>query len=133
MGTILVVDDAPEIRDLLTAFLSDEGFDVLAYDAAEGALTQIDLAVPDLLVLDGRMARMSGWQCLQCLRASARTLTLPVLMLTAAPDDLKQADRPADNFTTYLAKPFDLDELLAAIFGVMATCDETPTGAMASG
>ena len=54
-------------------------------------------------------------------------------VLPAAPDDLKQADRPDDNFTIYLTKPFDLDERLAAIFGAMATCDETPTGSMASG
>jgi len=126
-GTVLLVDDAPEIREVLTACLTDEGFAVTAYEAAEPALAQTDRAVPDLVVLDGRLARMSGWQCLEHLHASEQALRLPVLLLTAAIDDLDRAKQAADDCTRYLAKPFDIDELLATIYAVLAACDEPRT------
>jgi DNA-binding response OmpR family regulator len=123
MSTVLLVDDAPEIRDFVTMFLKDEGFDVAACGAAEDALTQIDRAVPDLLILDGRLPRMSGWECLELLRASAQTVTLPVLLLTAAVDELERGQQqPPDACTAFLAKPFDLDDLLATIQEVIESC-----------
>jgi two-component system OmpR family response regulator len=130
MTTILLVDDAPEIRDLVTTFLIDEGFDAIACDRAEEALTRLVLSLPDLLILDGRLPRMSGWQCLELLRASGRTTRLPVLMLTAAADDQARAKQaPPDDCTSYLAKPFDLDALLAAIHEVIQTCTQDPVAA----
>lgn len=127
MTTILLVEDAPDIRDVLTTFLIDEGFEVTACDRAEQAVALLALTLPDLVILDGRLPGMSGWQCLDQLRSSARTVPLPVLMLTAALDDLERRRRePHDECTTYLAKPFDLDDLLAAIHGVIETCDQGP-------
>jgi|SRR4051794_36252659 len=127
MTTILLVDDSPDIRDLVGSFLTDEGFDVIAYDRAEGMLIRLAVSLPDLLILDGRLPVMSGWQCLELLRASERTNRLPVLMLTAAVDDLGRArQEPPDDCTSYLAKPFDIDALLAAIHGVIETCNQLP-------
>jgi CheY-like chemotaxis protein len=122
MTTILLVDDAPEVRDVVAAFLADEGFDVGACGRAEEALARLELSLPDLLILDGRLPMTSGWECLDRLRASDRTAVLPVLMLTAALDDLERNERPPDECTTYLAKPFDIDELLEAIREVIETC-----------
>jgi DNA-binding response OmpR family regulator len=125
--TILLVDDAPEIRDVVTTFLTDEGFAVTACDRADVALARLVLSLPDLLILDGRLPGMSGWQCLDRLRAWERTARLPVLMLTAAADDLERARLlPPDDCTTYLGKPFDIDDLLATIRGVIETCNEQP-------
>lgn len=126
MTTILLVDDAPDLRELMTTFLSDEGYDVTACATAEEALARLARSLPDLLILDGRLPGMSGWQCLDRLRAEDRTVRLPVLMLTAAVDDLQRATRPPDECTRYLAKPFELDALLAAIEDVIATCTEEP-------
>jgi DNA-binding response OmpR family regulator len=124
MTTVLLVDDAPEIRDVVTTFLNEEGMDVTACARAEDALSQLALALPDLVILDGRLPGMSGWQCLDVLRASDRTVRLPVLMLTAAVDELEKHTDDTDDCTTYLAKPFVLDDLLAAISRVFETCDE---------
>jgi DNA-binding response OmpR family regulator len=124
MTTILLVDDAPEIRDVVTTFLIDEGYDVTACGRAEEALTCLVLGLPDLLILDGRLPNMSGWQCLDLLRASEHTARLPVLMLTAALDDLEQAGQPPDACTSYLAKPFDIDALLATLRQVVETCNQ---------
>ncbi len=129
MTTILLVDDAPEVRDVVAAFLADEGYDVEACGRAEEALARIERSVPDLLILDGRLPTMSGWECLDRLRASDRTARLPVLMLTAALDDLERNGRAPDACTTYLAKPFDIDDLLAAIRGVIETCRRQPVAA----
>ena len=123
MTTILLVDDAPAVRDMATLFLTDEGFEVETCGRAEDCLARLDATLPDLLILDGRLPGMSGWDCLRRLRESERTAKLPALMLTAAVDDIERARRePPDDCTTYLAKPFDLDELLAAIHGVIEKC-----------
>lgn len=130
MTTILLVDDAPDVRDITAIFLTDEGFDVSACDRAEECLAKLAATLPDLLILDGRLPGMSGWECLRRLRESKRTVKLPVLMLTAAVDDLKNARRePPDDCTTFLAKPFDLDDLLAAIRGVIQACSSEPVAA----
>jgi CheY-like chemotaxis protein len=65
---------------------------------------------------------MTGWQCLDVLRADDRTARLPVLVLTAAVDDVHKLARPPADCTAYLVKPFDVDDLLAAIHGVIETC-----------
>lgn len=91
------------------------------------ALARLALSLPDLLILDGRLPGMSGWQCLDLLRTSDRTTRLPILMLTAAADDLEKAGQaPPDDCTSYVAKPFDIDALLAAIHKVIETCDQQP-------
>ena len=111
-------------------FLADEGFYVATCDRAEDCLERLADTIPDLLVLDGRLPGMSGWECLHRLREWERTAKLPVLMLTAAMDDLENARRePPDDCTTFLAKPFDLDDLLAAIHGVIETCASQPVAA----
>ncbi|HZO29799.1 MAG TPA: response regulator [Chloroflexota bacterium] len=77
MPKILLVDDAPEIRDLVATYLHDEGSTVTTADRAEAALALLFHALPDLLILDGRLPGMSGWQCLDQLRAADRTARLP--------------------------------------------------------
>ena len=129
MTTILLVDDALEIRDVVSTFLIEEGYDVTTCGRAEEALTRLVLGLPDLLILDGRLPSMSGWQCLDLLRASERTARLPVLMLTAALDDLEQAGQSPDECTSYLAKPFDIDALLAAMRQVVETCNQESVAA----
>ena|SRR5215204_2987831 len=127
MPTVLLVDDAPEIRDLVATLLNDEGFTVTTVDQAEAALSLLALSPPDLLILDGRLPGMSGWECLSLLRSSDRTARLPVLMLTAALSDLQTGKQePPDDCTSHLAKPFDLDELLAMMYGVINTCNQEP-------
>jgi two-component system, OmpR family, phosphate regulon response regulator PhoB len=126
MTTVFLVDDSLEIGDFVATFLRDEGMDVTTFVRAEAVLPLLHLTLPDLLILDGRLPGMSGWQCLDLLRASDRTNRLPVLLLTAALDDLQRATRPPDECTTYFSKPFDLDDFLAAIRGVIESCTQEP-------
>jgi DNA-binding response OmpR family regulator len=126
MTTILLVDDAASIREMVATFLDEEGYHVETTERAEDALARLDVSVPDVLILDGRLPGMSGWECLDLLRSADHEVKLPVLMLTAAVDDLQRVAWVPDNCTTFLQKPFDLDDLLEAIEGVIETCHREP-------
>ncbi|MFI0372146.1 response regulator transcription factor [Actinomadura sp. 1N219] len=110
---ILIVDDEPAVRESLAGSLEFEGYRVTA--AADGAmaLEQVEREPPDLVVLDVLMPRLDGLTT--CRRLRALGATMPVLMLTARDmvgDRVTGLDAGADD---YLAKPFDLDELLARV------------------
>ncbi len=115
MTTILVVDDDPHIRSVVSRGLRFEGYDVqLAADGAE-ALRIARTAPPDLVVLDVMLPGMDGLEVCRRLR---RGTNVPILMLTARdaiPDRIAGLDSGADD---YLVKPFDFDELLARIRAV---------------
>jgi two-component system response regulator MprA len=113
--TILVVDDDPHIRSVVSRGLRFEGYDVqLAADGIE-ALRLARIAPPDLVVLDVMLPGMDGLEVCRRLRRGTR---VPILMLTArdaVPDRIAGLDSGADD---YLVKPFDFDELLARIRAV---------------
>ena len=113
LARVLVVDDEPALRDALESSLAFEGYEVdTASDGVE-ALDAIAENRPDLVLLDIMMPRMDGLTAVRRLRA--RGDTVPVLMLTARDavgDRVTGLDVGADD---YLAKPFELDELLARV------------------
>lgn len=110
---ILIADDDRAIRDALTRALTLEGYDVVqAHDGAQ-ALTAIEQHKPDVAVLDVMMPNVDGLTVCRVLRAERNRV--PVLMLTArteTSDRVAGLDAGADD---YLAKPFELEELLARI------------------
>lgn len=126
MTTILLVDDARDIKEVVTTLLTDEGFDVSDCDMAEEALRRMTVTLPDLLILDGRLPGMSGWECLDLVRSANGWPRLPVVMLTAAVNELQAFARTTDACTAYLAKPFDFDDLLVAISSILETCQHQP-------
>jgi CheY-like chemotaxis protein len=108
---ILVVDDDSSIRHTLSEILEMEGYAVeTASDGAE-ALAKVERARPALVLLDMRMPVMDGWGFAREVRA--RGLRLTILVMTAAQDARHWAQEiGADG---YLAKPFDLMDLLNAV------------------
>ncbi|MEU9844427.1 response regulator transcription factor [Actinomadura sp. NPDC048032] len=128
---ILVVDDEPAVRESLTSSLEFEGYRVEG--AADGvtALDQVERETPDLVVLDVLMPRMDGLTT--CRRLRALGATMPVLMLTARDmvgDRVTGLDAGADD---YLAKPFDLDELLARVRALLRRAAMTAPAPAAPG
>jgi DNA-binding response OmpR family regulator len=108
---VLVVDDEPEIVDLISATLESEGIEVLKATTAEEALRLMDRR-PDMALLDVNLGNSSGFDLLEELR---RVSTMPVIMLTARTaeeDAVRGLSLGADD---YVRKPFDLEELLARI------------------
>jgi DNA-binding response OmpR family regulator len=113
---ILVVDDDRELQDLICFALAREGFDpVSAYDAFEG-LKLISGEKFDLALLDIMMPRMDGLEMLSRLREHNEKLHVIVMTAMSTPDTVITALR--DQACDFLAKPFDLGELLSAVKAV---------------
>src|SRR5688572_29246854 len=113
---LVVVDDEPNIRELLAASLRFAGFEVVAVESGEQAIRSVERHRPDLLVLDVMMPGMDGFEVVRRIRSAGRVM--PVLFLTAR-------DATEDKITgltlggdDYVTKPFSLEELIARIRAV---------------
>jgi len=113
---IVVVDDAVEIVDLLTIFLTDEGFRVVACQDGRAALDTIMCERPDLVILDLMMSDVPGWELVDGLTGDARTAGIPFIVCSGAVTELRAAEaRIRALGGDVLVKPFDLEVLLGMI------------------
>ena len=111
-GTVLVIDDERDVRDLVQRFLAREGFRVVTAASAEEGLARAREVQPDAITLDVLMPGMDGWAALSALKSSPETADIPVVMLTIVDDrNLGYALGAAD----YLAKPIDRERLAAVL------------------
>ena len=116
----LVVEDDPNIADLLRMYLERDGFDVML--AADGgkAEADFDLFAPDVVLLDIMLPVKDGWQVCRDIRKKS---PVPIIMLTAkgeTSDKVNGLEMGADD---YMTKPFEVKELLARIHAVMRRSD----------
>jgi len=117
--TILVVDDEPHLRQLLTFQLEATGFDVVqAADGREGVQLAIERR-PDLVLLDVMMPEMDGYEVLRRLRASFATKHVPVIMLTARTDVRDKVSGLEVGANDYVTKPWEHRELMLRIRNVL--------------
>src|SRR5688572_2047708 len=86
MAYLLVVDDDPDAREVLQRFLSRAGHEVASAPNGRDALASILARTPDLIVLDLLMPEMDGTDLVEILRSYLRLRSLPVVVVTAAPD-----------------------------------------------
>ena len=122
---LLVVDDEPSIRELLTASLRFAGFDVVpAADGAE-ALRLAEQHRPDLVVLDVMLPDMDGFMVTRKLRERGREM--PILFLTARDETSDKVQGLTVGGDDYVTKPFSLEEVVARIRAVLRR-----TGAIAA-
>lgn len=107
-ATVLIADDDPDILDLIAALLAQEGFQTVAFSDGLAALHAIRTQRPALAIIDLAMPVLDGRELIERLRKEPGE-PLPVIAMSASisapPPDQLQAD-------AYLAKPFDLEELL---------------------
>lgn len=118
MAQILVVDDEPAIRQLLTDVLELDGHEVRAAADGLAAVSAFDALRPDCVVLDLMMPGLDGYEVLRDIRSRDGD-PVPVIMLTAAADAESAARAWADGADYYLAKPFGADEVLYLIRGLL--------------
>ena len=114
-ANMLIVEDSPEISELLHFSLSRAGFSVNEVETGEQALGYLDNKMPDLLIVDWMLPGMSGVDLARRLRKDDLTAQIPILMLTARTDEadvLKSFDSGVDD---YMSKPFSPRELIAGI------------------
>ncbi|MDR3121975.1 MAG: response regulator transcription factor [Clostridiales bacterium] len=113
MPKILIVDDDPNIRELVCALLKNGGFEPYAACDGRDALAKIAAVAPDLCVIDLMMPNMDGYDLCRKLRQYYENT--PVLMLTAKSDLSAKAAGFDAGTDDYLTKPFEGDELLMRI------------------
>jgi DNA-binding response OmpR family regulator len=110
---ILVVDDEPEVRQLLEHFLTDRGYEVRIAENGRQALAALDTFMADVVLLDMHMPEMDGLETLK--RLAIRSPSLPVIMVTVN-DDIETTARLLQlGAADYVPKPFNLDYLEQAI------------------
>ena len=114
---ILVVDDEPQIRDLLTTSLRFAGFDVRAVAAGAAAISAVLEDEPDLILLDVMLPDINGFGVTKRLRASG--FTSPILFLTAKDDTDDTITGLTVGGDDYVTKPFSLDEIIARIKAIL--------------
>ena len=116
---ILVVEDEDSLATLLQYNLQKEGYDIALAGDGEEALLLVDERLPDLIVLDWMLPKVSGIEVCRRLRQRNETRNVPIIMLTARgeeSDRVRGLDTGADD---YLVKPFSMTELTARIRAVL--------------
>src|SRR5581483_514511 len=107
-GSVLVIDDDSVIRELLTAFLTKEGYEVTLAEGGEDGLRLAREVRPDLITLDVAMPGMDGWTVLSALKADSQLADIPVIMLTMIED---RTTGYALGASEYMTKPIDRERL----------------------
>ncbi|MGO8837869.1 MAG: sigma-54-dependent transcriptional regulator [Limisphaerales bacterium] len=121
---LLIVDDDPGQRSLLNTFLRNQGFDTVTADSGQHALETLRTGKFDMMISDVRMPGLSGLETLRLARQEHATL--PVLLVTAFTDVRDAVTAMRDGAVNYLAKPIDLDELLATVRQATGIAPSTP-------
>ena len=117
MGTILVIDDDPTLRETLSLILEREGFQpVLAADGRSGFEQAIELK-PELILVDLCMPRLSGAEV--CRQLRERGMKTPLIVLSASAGEMDKVQLLEIGADDYMVKPFGVRELLARIRAVL--------------
>jgi phosphate regulon transcriptional regulator PhoB len=126
---VLIVDDEPDIRDLLAWHLERDGYRVSrAADGAQ-ALREIAAQAPDLILLDLMLPGVGGLELCRRLRGDPATAGLPVIMLTARGDEVDRVVGLEVGADDYVVKPFSPKEVLARVRAVLRRAGGQRTGA----
>ncbi|MFB2769670.1 response regulator transcription factor [Pelatocladus sp. BLCC-F211] len=118
--TILVVDDDPGTRLSISDYLELSGYSVIVADDGQEALTKVEEYHPDLMVTDIVMPRMNGYELVRQVRQQSAFRLLPVILLTARTKTQERILGYQSGCDLYLPKPFELEELGAAIRNLLA-------------
>ena len=113
--TVLLVEDEPAQREMLTYNLEAEGFDVITADNGEDGLILVDENDPDLIVLDWMMPQLSGIEVCRRLKSNSKTRQIPVIMLSARADEVDRVHGLETGADDYVAKPYSVIELMARV------------------
>ena len=116
---VLVIEDNHAILDVITLILQSESYKVTGLHKSADMMLHIEQFKPDLIILDIMLPDADGRDLLKTLRSSAHTADIPVLMISAryTEQNVQHGEFKPNGF---LAKPFDIDDLLDRIEGILA-------------
>lgn len=117
VAVIALVDDDADFLHLVAELLQDHGWSTVTCPTEADAVRCIEHQHPDLVILDIRLDhREGGWHILERMKADARTRAIPVIVCSAALDDLqRRAAWLQERHVATLAKPFDIDDLISLV------------------
>jgi two-component system phosphate regulon response regulator PhoB len=113
--SVLIVEDEPEIREMLNFSLTRAGLTVIEAATGEMALQRLDTDLPDILIVDWMLPGMSGVELAKRIRRDELTSALPLLMLTARSEETDVLKSFESGIDDYMSKPFSPKELVARI------------------
>ena len=114
--TIMVVDDDPNIQQLINLYLTKDGFDVVCAGSGDEALDMFKSAPPSLILLDVMLPGMDGWQVCREVR---KVSNIPIIMLTAKDETFDKVLGLELGADDYIVKPFDTKEVIARVKAVL--------------
>jgi DNA-binding response OmpR family regulator len=115
MARILIAEDERDIRDLIAFTLRFAGHEVITTANGEEALNMALQTIPDLILLDVRMPRMTGYEACRQIKAEDKTSNIPVVFLSAKGQESEVQTGLAAGATEYILKPFSPDNLTERI------------------
>ncbi len=116
---VAVVDDEPDILELVSIHLKRAGFRVRKYDDSSSFIEALKTGIPDLVILDLMLPDIHGMEVFRMIRSEKATLNLPVIMLTAMVDESDRVAGLEMGADDYVAKPFSPRELVARVKAVL--------------
>ena len=119
VGDVLIVEDEPDIRKLITLHLEREGFRCRAAATGTEALRELASAMPDLVVLDLMLPELDGLEVCRRIRSDPNSAAVPIIMLTAKADEIDRVVGLEMGADDYIAKPFSPKELVARVRAVL--------------
>jgi DNA-binding response OmpR family regulator len=121
--SVLVVEDEPSVRQLVSNALGAAGYRVIPVGDSEAALREFQAATPDLVVLDIRLPGVSGWEVCQQIRAESN---VPILIVSALSDDQSQIKGLGAGADDYMVKPFSPMVLVARVQALLRRSAAAP-------
>jgi DNA-binding response OmpR family regulator len=120
MTKILIAEDERDIRDLITYTLQFAGYEVVSAGDGEEAVQLALQEMPDLVLLDVRMPRMTGYEACKAIKADEKTKGIPVVFLSAKGQEAEVQGGIQAGAVEYMVKPFSPDQLTARVQVVLA-------------
>jgi CheY-like chemotaxis protein len=119
MKKILIAEDERDIRDLIAFTLRYAGYEVLTANNGEEAVQMTQKELPDLVLTDVRMPKMTGYEACRLIKADATTQHIPVVFLSAKGQEAEVQNGMAAGADEYLLKPFAPDQLTRKVAEIL--------------
>lgn len=120
MAKILIAEDEPDIRELVAFMLRFAGYEVMAASNGEEAVQAATHDVPDLVLMDVRMPRMTGYEACRIMKANPQLHDVPVVFLSAKGQEAEIQTGLEAGAEEYMLKPFSPDELTNRVRAILS-------------
>ncbi|MEM1391330.1 MAG: phosphate regulon transcriptional regulator PhoB [Pseudomonadota bacterium] len=116
---IVIAEDEPSVSELLRYNLESEGYEIATAEDGDEAILLLDERVPDLMLLDWMLPKVSGIEICRRIRSKQETANLPIIMLTARTEEADRIRGLETGADDYVTKPFSTSELMARVKAVL--------------